>query len=169
LTGPVATLADLQGQADEPLLAADAVRRCPAPGRAVEGSWRDAQPRWQALPLRPGPFDRAGTRRVPPGGTVSFEGRSYSVPVVLCGPLVGLRGCAAVVQVWQGGRVGAGHPRPSQPRVPINPSPYHGPGDERVAQPPPWGRMARKLQEVLEVPVERRPLGPHAARAEAAR
>jgi hypothetical protein len=169
LAGPFATLADLQSQTDEQLLASDALRLCPATGLTVEDSWRDERPRLAPLPPLPEPFDLAGTRRVQPDCTVSFEGRSYSVPFRLCDLAVEVRGCAAVVQVWYGGRVVAEHPRHTQQRLLIDPSHYDGPGDERVAAPTPLGRMAKKLQEVLEMPVERRPLDLYAALAEVSR
>ena len=51
----------------------------------------------------------------------------------------------------------------------LDPSHYDGPGDERVAPPLPLGRMGRKLQEILELPVEQRPLDLYAALAEVAR
>jgi hypothetical protein len=82
---------------------------------------------------------------------------------------VEVRGCAAVVQVWYDGRVVAEHPRHTQQRLLISPSHYEGPGDERVTPPTPLGRMARKLQEILEQPVEQRPLDLYAALAEVAR
>jgi hypothetical protein len=169
LAGPFATLADPQSQADERLLAPDAQRLCPATGRTVEDSWRDEQPRLQPLPLLPEPFDLALTRRVQRDCAVSFEGKSYSAPSRLCGLLVEVRGCASVVQVWHGGRVAAEHPRHTQRRLLIDPPRYDGPGDERVAEPTPLGRMARKLQETMEAPVELRPLDLYAALAEVAR
>jgi transposase len=169
LSGPFITLADLQSQTDEQLLAADAERLCPATGQTVEDSWRSERSRLQPLPALPEPFDLVGTRPVQKDCTVSFEGRSYSVPFRLCGQWVEVRGCASVVQVYYGGRVVAEHPRHSEQRLLVNPSHYDGPGDQRVAPPTPLGRMARKLQEILEQPVEQRPLDLYAALAEVAR
>jgi|GEM_PF-314132 len=169
LAGPFATLADLQGQTDEQLLASDAERLCPATGRTVQESWRYEQVRLRPPAVLPEPFDLALTRPVQPDCTVSFEGRSYSVPFRLCGRLVEVRGCASVVQVWYDGRVVAEHRRPTPERLLLNPSHYDGPGDERVAAPTPLGRMARKLQDILQMPVEQRPLDLYAALAEVAR
>jgi Mu transposase, C-terminal domain len=101
--------------------------------------------------------------------TVSFEGRTYSVPFRLCGLPVEVHGCAGVVQVWHDGQVVAEHPRHTLQRLLIDPSHYDGPGDDRVAPPVPLGRMGRKLQEILEMPVEQRPLDLYAALAEVAR
>jgi hypothetical protein len=169
LAGPFTTLADLQSQTDEQLAASDAKRVCPATGETVESSWRGEQLRLQPLPLLPEPFDLVGTRHVQRDCTVSFEGRSYSVPFRLCGGMVEVRGCASVVQVWDGARIVAEHPRHTRQRLLLNPSHYDGPGDERVRPPTPLGEMARKLQEILEMPVEQRPLDLYAALAEVAR
>jgi transposase len=169
LTGPFTTLADLQSQTDEQLLASDAKRICPATGRTVHESWHGEQLRLQSLPLLPEPFDLALWRHVHKDCTVNFEGRSYSVPFRLCGLLVEVRGCASVVQVWDNGHVVAEHPRHTQQRLLLDPAHYDGPGDERVVPPVPLGQMARKLQEILNMPVEQRPLDLYAALAEVAR
>jgi transposase len=170
LSGPFATLADLQSQTDEQLLGCDTQRLCPATGLTVEQSWRAEQSRLQPLPaVLPEPFDLAVTRAVQRDCTVNFENRSYSVPFRLCGLLVEVRGCASVVQVWHAGRVVAEHPRHTQQRLLINASHYDGPGDERVIPPVPLGQMGRKLQEIVEMPVELRPLDLYAALAEVKR
>jgi len=145
-------------------------RVCPASGECVEASWHAEQPRLRPLPpVLPLAFDVALTRAVQKDCTVSFEGRSYSVPFVLCGLAVEVRGCAEVVQVLHAGRVVAEHPRHSRARVVLDPRHYEGPGDERVTPPVPLGRMGRRLQEILELPVEQRPLDLYAALAEVAR
>ena len=169
LAGPFTTLADLQSQTDEQLAASDAQRLCPVTGQTVQQSWHSEQFRLQPLPILPEPFDLSVTRHVYKDCTVNFEGRTYSVPFRLCDLFVEVRGCAAVVQVWHNGRVVAEHPRHTQERLLISPSHYEGPGDERVAPPTPLGRMGRKLQEILEMPVEQRPLDLYAALAEVAR
>jgi hypothetical protein len=99
--------------------------------------------------LLPEPFDLTATRPVQKDCTVSFEGRTCGVPFVPCGQQVEVRGCAAVVQVWHGGRVVAEHPRHTPGRLLIDPSHYDGPGDERVAPPGPPGQMGRRRQEIL--------------------
>jgi hypothetical protein len=101
--------------------------------------------RLQPVPILPEAFDVVATRRVQRDCTVSFEGRVYSVPFVLCGLQVEVRGCAGVVQVWHEGRVRAEHPRHTPERLLLDPSHYDGAGDERVAAPPPLGRMGRRL------------------------
>ncbi len=109
------------------------------------------------------------TRTVQKDCTVSFEGRTYSVPFLLCGLAVEVRGCAEVVQVLHDGRVVAQHPRHSRQRILLDPGHYEGPGDERVMAPVPLGRLGRRLQEIVEQPVEQRPLDLYAALAEVAR
>jgi hypothetical protein len=135
----------------------------------VAASWADERPFLRPLPVLPAVFDVAVTRPVHTDCTVSFENRSYSVPFTLCGRTVEVRGCAEVVQVLAGGRVVAEHPRHSRQRLVIDPAHYDGPGDDRVTRPVPLGRMGRKLQEIVALPVEQRPLDLYAALAEVAR
>lgn len=169
LAGPFAGLADLQRQTDEQLAHSDNRRLCPATGLTVEASWRAEQARLRPLPVLPEAFDVVATRTAQRDCTVSFEGRTYSVPFRLCGLPVEVPGCAGVVQVWHDGQVVAEHPRHTPERLLIDPSPYDGPGDDRVAPPVPLGRMGRKLQEILDLPGEQRPLDLYAALAEVAR
>ena len=169
LSGAFGGLAELQKQTDEQLLASDARRICPATGLPVQQSFEAEQRLLRALPILPEPFDLVATRTVQRDCTVSFEGRSYSVPFVLCGLPVEVRGCACVVQVWYQGRVMADHPRHTQQRLLLDPLHYDGEGDGRVAPPVPLGRMGQRLQEILEMPVEKRPMDLYAALAEVSR
>jgi len=169
LAGPFAGLAELQATTDEQLARSAAQRLCPATGCTVEESWRAEQRLLRPVPLLPEPFDVTVTRSVQRDCTVSFEGRTYSVPFRLCGLCVEVRGCAGRVQVWHDGRVWADHPRGTPERLLLDPAHYEGPGDERVAPPVPLGQMGRRLQEILELPVETRPLDLYAALAEVAR
>jgi transposase len=163
-------LAGLQGWTDVELARWARQRVCPATGESVQASWQAEQARLRPLPpVLPLAFDVARTRPVQKDCTVNFEGRSYSVPFVLCGLQVEVRGCAEVVQVLHDGRVVAEHPRHSRARVVLEPSHYEGPGDERVAPPVPLGKMGQRLQEIVQQPVEQRPLDLYAALAEVAR
>lgn len=101
--------------------------------------------------------------------TVSFEGRVYSVPFALCGLTVEVHGCADRVQVWHDGQGVAQHPRHTEQRLLLEPTHYEGPSTERVAAPVPLGKMGQRLQEILQQPVEQRPLDRYAALAEVAR
>ena len=169
LSGTFNGLAELQQQAYEQLLAADAQRLCPVSGQSVQQTFEAEQRLLRPLPNLPEPFDLAVTRTVQRDCTVHFEGRVYSVPFLLAGLAVEVRGCAGLVQVWHNGQIQAAHPRQTQERLLIEPSHYDGPGDERVAAPLPLGRMGQRLQEILEMPVEQRPLDLYAALAEVAR
>jgi transposase len=152
-------LAGLQLWTDAELASWDQRRLCPATGLTVEASWQAEQARLRPLPaVLPVPFDVAVTRTVQRDCTVSFEGRVYSVPFVLCGRAVEVRGGAEVVQVCHGGRVVAEHPRHSRQRLLLDPAHYDGPGDDRVAPPVPLGKLGRRLQEIVAQPVEQRPL-----------
>jgi transposase len=164
------SLAHLQQWTDDELAAWDERRLCPATGLTVAASWQAEQARLRPLPpVLPLAFDVARTRPVHKDCTVSFEGRSYSVPFVLCGLQVEVRGCAEVVQVLHAGAVVAEHPRHSRARVVLEPSHYDGPGDGRVAAPVPLGKMGQRQQEIVLQPVEQRPLDLYAALAEVAR
>jgi transposase len=169
LSGPFGGLAGLQQQTDAQLAASDEQRLCPATGLSVQQSFQAEQRLLRPLPVLPEPFELALTRTVQRDCTVHFEGRVYSVPFRLCGLSVEVRGCGGVVQVWHDGRVVAEHPRRTPERLLLDPSHYDGEADERVMPPVPLGRMGRRLQEILEMPVEHRPLDLYAALAEVSR
>jgi transposase len=169
LSGPFDGLAQLQQQTDAQLAASDEQRLCPVTGLSVQQSFQAEQRLLRPLPVLPEPFELALTRTVQRDCTVHFEGRVYSVPFRLCGLAVEVRGCGDVVQVWHDGQVVAEHPRRTQERLLLDPSHYEGEGDERVIPPVPLGRMGRRLQEILEMSVEQRPLDLYAALAEVGR
>jgi len=169
LSGAFAGLAELQRQTDEQLAASDGRRVCPATGRSVQQSFEAEARLLRPLGVLPEPFDLALTRAVQRDCTVNFEGRSYSVPFRLCGLAVEVRGCCGVVQVWHEGSVVAQHPRGTPQRLLIDQAHYQGEADERVIPPVPLGRMGQRLQEILEQPVEQRPLDLYAALAEVSR
>ena len=84
---------------------------------------------------------------------------------------VEVRGCSGRVQILdpQTAAVLISYPRHTQERILIDPACYDGPGTAEVLPPKPLGRMARKLQEIAALPVERRPVDLYAALAEVAR
>src|SRR5262249_21392005 len=126
-------LDSLQDWTDQELTRWAQQRLCPATGQSVQASWLDEQPRLRPLPpVLPLAFDVALTRTVQKDCTISFEGRVYSVPFVLCGLPVQVHGCAEVVQVLHQGQMVAQHPRHSRQRLLLEPAHYEGPGDERV-------------------------------------
>ncbi len=164
-----ASLADLQRWTDEQLERSARQRICPVTGKSVEATWHDEQSRLRQLPILPEVFDVAVTRTVQKDCLVHFEGRQYSVPFVLCGLAVEVRGGVGVVQVLHEGRVAAEHRRGTAERLLIEPSHYEGRGDSRVSPPVPLGQLGRRLQEIVLQPVEQRPLDLYAALAEVAR
>lgn len=165
-----AGLGGLQGWTDGELTLGTRRRICPATGDSVEASWLAEQKHLRPLPpVLPLAFDVALTRAVQKDCTISFEGRTYSVPFVLCGLRVEVRGCAEVMQVLHEGQVVAEHPRHSRARLLLDPAHYQGPGDARVAPPVPLGKMGQRLQEIVSQPVEQRPVDLYAALAEVAR
>ena len=101
---------------------------------------------------------------------VHFEGRSYVVPFTYSGRDVEVRGCSGRVQIVdpQTAAVLISYPRHTQERILIDQACYEGPGTAQVLPPRPLGRMARKLQEIASLPVERRPMDLYAALAEVA-
>lgn len=164
-----AGLEELQGWTDHRVERWAQRTRCPATGKTVAESWRDELEFLAPLPLLPEPFDVVVTRPVNRDCTVQFEGRTYAVPFVHVGSRVEVRGCAGKVQILAEGRVVQEYPRHTTERILIDPRCYEGPATERVLPPPPLGKLGRRLQEIMERPVEQRPLELYAALAEVAR
>jgi hypothetical protein len=138
----------------------------------VAASWEAEKPSLRPLPASlPEPFDTVKTAPVHKDCTVQFEGRSYVVPFAYAGRAVEVRGCSGCVQILdpQTAVVLVAYPRHTPERILIDPTCYEGPGTAQVIPPKPLGRMARKLQEIAELPVERRPVDLYAALAEVAR
>jgi transposase len=147
-------------------------RICPATGLTVAASWEAEKPFLRPLPeLLPEPFDLVTTAPVYKDCMVHFEGRNYAVPFLYAERTVEVRGCSGRVQILdpQTARVLLWYPRHTQERILIDPACYEGPGTAQVIPPKPLGRMARKLQEIAALPVERRPMDLYAALAEVAR
>lgn len=148
-------------------------RICPATGRTIHETWlEDEVPLLRPLPdVMPEPFDVAVTRPVYKDCTVRFENRTYVVPFAYVGDQVEVRGCDGVVQIVdrRTGVVLRSYPRGTAERILIDPTCYEGPATETVEAPRPLGGMSRKMQEIAEMPVERRPLDLYAALAEVAR
>lgn len=147
-------------------------RICPATGKTVAESWAAEKQCLRALPeVLPEPFDLVRTCPVHKDCSIRFEGRTYIVPFRHLGTSVEARGCAGFVQIVdrQTGAVVAQYPRHSQERILIDPRCYEGPDTERVLSPKPLGKMARKLQELAQMPPQERPIDLYAALAEVAR
>jgi transposase len=160
---------ELQAWTDHAMLAEAEQRICPATGGSVIDAWNEEKRVLAPVPLLPEPFDVAVTRTVARDCTVAFEGRRYSVPFHLIERRVELHGCAQVVQVWYDGRIVAEHRRHGRERIVTDPVHFEGTATDTVIPPPPLGRMGRRLQEIAEIPPERRPLDLYEALAEVAR
>ena len=87
----------------------------------------------------------------------------------MSGQCVEVRGCAGRVQIWADGRIVREYQRQTAERLLVDPTCYEGSSTDRVLAPVPLGAMGRKLQEILELPVERRPLDLYSALVEVAR
>jgi hypothetical protein len=159
----------LQSWSDERILRWSEKATCPATGMTVRESWEGELDRLRPIEQMPTPFDVVVTRPVQKDCMVYFEGRSYPVPFSHVGQLVEVRGCAETVQVWKGGTMLREHPRGTAERVIYDPSCYEGEATDHVLPPLPLGRMGRKLEELMLMPVEQRPLDLYAALAEVAR
>lgn len=162
----------LQAWTDTDRVARTLKRICPSTGLSVAATWEAEKPFLRPLPpVLPEPFDLVKTVTVYKDCTVRFEGRSYVVPFIYAGDVVEVRGCSEYVQILdpRTAVVLVSYPRHSRERVLIDPACYDGPGTARVLAPKPLGRMARKLDEIAALPVERRPVDLYAALAEVAR
>jgi len=165
-------LADLQAWTDADRAARTLKRICPVTGLSVAATWEAEKPFLRPLPeLLPEPFDLVKTAPVQKDAVIHFEGRSYVIPFTYTGREVEVRGCSGRVQILdpQTAAVLISYPRHTQERLLIDPACYEGPGTAQVLPPKPLGRMARKLQEIAALPVERRPVDLYAALAEVAR
>jgi hypothetical protein len=164
--------AGLQSWTDADRAAHASKRVCPATGLSVAESRKAAKAFLRPLPgPPPEPFDLVGTAPVHKDCTVHLEGRSHGAPFTYAGRDVEVRGCSGRVQVVdpQTAAVLITYPRHTQQRILIAQACYEGPGTAEVLPPKPLGRMARKLQEIASLPVERRPVDLYAALAEVAR
>jgi transposase len=162
-------MGDLQRWTDERVERWSKQAVCPATGKTVWESWQDELVFLAPLPLLPDPFDVVVTRPVYRDCTVRFEGRTYAVPFTYVGERVEVRGCAEKVQILAEGRVVKEYPRNTAERILLDQSCYEGTATERTQAPLPLGKMGRRLQELLELPVEKRPVDLYAALAEVAR
>jgi len=160
---------ELQGWTDERVEKDARKRLCPATGTSVWEAWQEEKRHLAPLPLLPEPFDLAGTRTVAVDCTVAFEGRRYSVPFAHLGRAVTVHGCSRVVQVWAEGRVIAEHPRHGRERIVLDPRHYEGEATVDILPPLPLGRFGRRLEELMRMTPEKRPLDLYAALAEVAR
>jgi transposase len=165
------SLADLQTWTDQQLNERDQMRICPATGRSVYESWRDEIPFLTPLPQTlPEPFDLVKTCKVYGDCTIRFEGRTYAVPFAYAWKTVEVYGCASEVRILHPdtGDLLVRYPRHTQERILLAAGCYEGDSTPDRIRPLPLGRMGKKLQEIAQMPVERRPVDLYAALAEVA-
>jgi transposase len=163
------TLDELQAHTDRRLAEDARRRRCPPTGLTVEESWRVERELLRQVDRLPLPFDTLVLREVQPDCHVAFESRRFSVPFRLVGREVEVRGCDDRVQVLHEGRVVAEHSRLDHRLEVTNQDHFEGPGDERVAPPPPLGRLAKRILEISSATVEARSVDYYARLMEVAR
>ena len=163
------SIEDLQRWTDERVERWAKRSLCPATGKTVWESWQDELALLAPLPILPEPFDVVVTRPVYRDCTVRFEGRTYTVPFRYVDRRVEVRGCAGKVQILAEGRVVREYPRHTAERILLDPSCYEGEATERTRPPLPLGKMGQRLQELWELPVQKRPVDLYAALAEVAR
>lgn len=162
-------IAGLQQATDEQVARWAKRAICPATGATVEESWQAEREHLAPLPLLPEPFDVTVERPVHDDCTVYFEGHQYVVPFDLARRQVEVRGCAGKVQIVHANKVVREYPRRTARRLLIDPTCYEGEATAWALPPPPLGRMGRRLQAILEMPVAQRPIDLYAALAEVAR
>jgi len=162
-------LEELQAWTDERTALSWEKRTCPATGTSVREAIQVELPHLAPAGILPEPFDVTISKRVEPGCTVSFEGRTYSVPFAHADQPVEIRGCHGKVQILAGNVIIAEHPRGTKERILLRSEHYEGEPTNHVLPPQPLGRMGRRLQEISDMPPEQRPVDLYAALAEVAR
>ena len=163
------SLDQLQQRTDERLDAWSLKAICPITGLTVNESWAQELPFLAPLPILPEPFDVAVTRPVHKDCMVNFENHQYPVPFQYVGRQAHVHGCACTVQIFFDGKVVREYRRATPERVLRDDSCYEGESTDRVIRPAPLGKMGRKLAEIMDMPVEQRPLDLYQALAEVAR
>ncbi len=163
-------LEQLQEETDDKLLRFEHKAICPITGLTIYNSWLAELERLRPLPEKlPEPFDTVVERPVNKDATISFEGRTLVVPFAWVGRMVEVRGCACTVQIWADGRCLIVHQRHSQRRLLWEPDCYEGEDTDTHLAPTPLGKMGRRLQELMQMPVEQRPIDLYEALAEVAK
>lgn len=137
------SLDGLQAALDTRAAERHAHRRCPMTGTTISEALTAERPVLQPMPRVHEPFDCVVARRVSRDCLVSFEGRRYSVPFVVVGHTVEVRGTAHHVVVLAEGREVARHARHTAARLVLVPAHYDGESTATVRAPTPLGHRAR--------------------------
>ncbi|MDB4778271.1 IS21 family transposase [bacterium] len=153
------SLAAFQAYTDEQLLRDAKHRKCPVTGTSVHATWLEEAKLLRQLPaLLPEPFDLVRTCAVHKDCTIRFEGRTYSVPFKYAYGSVEVRGCSGFIQVVDrgDGQIIKQYPRKTGQLLFVDNTCYEGESTAEVASPRRLGRVARKLEEISELPVQLR-------------
>jgi hypothetical protein len=118
-------------------------RRCPMTGTTISDALTAERLVLQPMPSEHEPFDSVVARRVARDCLVSFAGRRYSVPFVVVGHTVEVRGTARHVVVLAEGREVAPNARHTAARLVLVPAHYDGESTATVRAPTPLGHRAR--------------------------
>lgn len=154
-----ACLDELARWTDEAVTRRMGMIKNPLTGTAVHEAWQEEREALRALPpFAPSPFDVAVARPVANDCLVAFEGRRYSVPFQLVGRTVEVRGASGSVLFYSDGVLIAEHARHTKERLLINPAHYEGAPTDTVMPPVPLGRLTRRIMDLWDIPVGKRPL-----------
>ena len=166
------SLADLQRYTDERIERAEQRQLCPITGKSEAQSWVAERQLLRPLPATlPEPFDLIKHCPVHKDCTIRFEGRTYTVPFEYVHKTVEVRGCSGTIQVVdrRTGVVLKRYPRGTEERLLIDQACYEGHATDEVKRPRPFGRMARRIQQLAARPVQLRSIDFYAELAEVAR
>ncbi len=162
----------MQAHTDQRLHGDAKNRQCPVTGKTVFATWQDEVKLLRPLPATlPEPFDLIRTCPVHKDCTIRFEGRTYTVPFEYVHRSVEVRGCNGFIQIVDrhDGQMVRQYPRQTAELLIVDPTYYEGDSTDQVAAPRPLGKMARKLSEIVALPVQQRSIDIYAAMVEVAR
>ena len=145
---------------------------CPVTGRTVHETWLDEVEFLAPLPATmPEPFDLVRTCKVHRDCVINFAGKTLCVPFQYAFRNVEARRCADKIQILDLETCAVIQEHSSDPSIPFefDNNCYEGETTDDVIRPMPLGKIARRLLEIGEIPVEKRPVDLYAALAEVAR
>lgn len=165
-------LEHLQAWTDERLLVQSKRLICPVTGRTVHETWLDELEFLAPLPAAmPEPFDLVRTCKVHRDCVINFSGKTFCVPFPYAMKSVEARRCADRIQILDPENNALIREYSSDPSIPFefDNTCYEGEDSDEALSPMPLGRLAKRLLEIGEIPVEKRPVDLYAALAEVAR
>lgn len=139
----------LQRATDERVLKRADNLLCPRTGLSIAESWRMERQVLLPLPeVSPEAFDVQVRREVGRDCLLNFESHQYTVPFLLMGRTVEVRGAGDRVLILHEGAVVKSYPRGTREKLLVDQTDYDGNGDARVSRPTPLGKMGKMI--VLE-------------------